>query len=104
MFGLVLAGPEAPVTAGRRVVLAGLAPAGTASVTLQAGPELTVKPREDGSFALRFTVSAPGTYRAAAGGSRALRRASSSGRSCARAAAGACCAWRRPRAPGAPSS
>jgi plastocyanin len=70
VFGLVLAGPEAPVTAGRRIVFAGLAPAGTASVTLRGtgtGPERSVKPRDDGSFALRFTITAPGSYRAVAG-------------------------------------
>jgi plastocyanin len=68
VFGLVLAGPEVPVTAGRRIVFAGLAPAGTASVTLRgAGTEHTVKPRGDGSFALRLSVSAPGSYRALAG-------------------------------------
>jgi plastocyanin len=68
VFGLVLAGPEGPVTAGRRIVFAGLAPAGTESVTLRGtGSESSVKPREDGSFALRVTVSAPGSYRAVAG-------------------------------------
>ena len=69
VFGLVLSGPEAPVTFGRRIVFAGLAPAGTAAVTLR-GPdtEQTVKPREDGSFALRFAVTSPGGYRAVAGG------------------------------------
>ena len=41
VFGLVLAGPEEPVLAGSRVVFAGLAPAGTESVTLRgAEPEL----------------------------------------------------------------
>ena len=69
VFGLVLSGPEAPVTAGRRVVFAGLAPPGTASVTLRgAGGDQVVKPREDGSFALRFAVRAPSTYRALAAG------------------------------------
>jgi plastocyanin len=68
VFGLVLAGPEGPVTAGRRIVFAGLAPAGTESVTLRgSGPERSVKPRGDGSFALRITVTAPGSYRAVAG-------------------------------------
>ena len=65
VFGLVLSGPEAPVTFGRRIVFAGLAPAGTAAVTVRGpGTEQTVKPREDGSFALRFAVTAPGSYRA----------------------------------------
>jgi len=69
VFGLVLSGPEAPVTFGRRIVFAGLAPAGTAAVTLRGpGTEQTVKPRDDGSFALRFAVTAPGGYRAVAGG------------------------------------
>ena len=68
VFGLVLAGPEGAVTAGRRVVFAGLAPAGTEAVTLRGpGPEQTVRPRPDGSFALRVVVSAPGSYRAQAG-------------------------------------
>lgn len=69
VFGLVLAGPEAPVTYGRRVVFAGLAPAGTAAVTLRGpGTERTVKPHDDGSFALRLAVTSPGSYRAVAAG------------------------------------
>ncbi len=69
VYGLVLSGPEVPVTAGRRVVFAGLAPAGTASVTLRGGgTEQVVKPRDDGSFALRFAIRAPATYRALAAG------------------------------------
>ena len=69
VFGLVLSGPEAPVTVGRRIVFAGLAPEGTAAVTLRGpGTEQTVKPREDGSFALRFAVTSPGSYRAVAAG------------------------------------
>jgi plastocyanin len=69
VFGLVLSGPEAPVTSGRRIVFAGLAPAGTAAVTLRGpGTEQTVKPRADGSFALRLAVTSPGSYRAVAGG------------------------------------
>ena len=68
VFGLVLSGPEAPVSVGRRVVFAGLAPVGTPAVAIRgSSPELTVKPRADGSFALRLTVSAPGSYRAVAG-------------------------------------
>lgn len=68
VYGIVLAGPEAPVTAGRRVVFAGLAPPGTATVSLRGGPAaLTVRPRADGSFALRFPVGAPARYRAVAG-------------------------------------
>ncbi len=69
VFGLVLSGPEAPVAVGRRIVFAGLAPAGTAAVTLRGpGTEQTVKPRADGSFALRFAVTSPGSYRAATAG------------------------------------
>jgi plastocyanin len=69
VFGLVLSGPEAPVTVGRRIVFAGLAPAGTAAVMLRGpGTEQTVEPRADGSFALRFAVTAPGSYRAVAAG------------------------------------
>ena len=69
VFGLVLSGPEAPVTVGRRIVFAGLAPAGTAAVTLRGpGTQQTVAPRADGSFALRFAVTSPGSYRAVAGG------------------------------------
>ena len=69
VFGLVLSGPEAPVTFGRRIVFAGLAPAGTTAVTVRGpGTEQTVKPREDGSFALRFAVTSPGGYRAVAAG------------------------------------
>ena len=69
VYGLVLSGPEAPVTAGRRVVFAGLAPAGTASVTLRGGgTEQVVQPRDDGSFALRFAIRTPATYRALAAG------------------------------------
>ena len=69
VYGLVLSGPEAPVTAGRRVVFAGLAPPGTLSVTLRgAGTEQTVKPRDDGSFAARFVIHEPTSYRASAAG------------------------------------
>ena len=68
VFGLVLAGPEAPVTVGRQIVFAGLAPPGTQSVTLRgASPERSVRPREDGSFALRLHVTGPALYRAVAG-------------------------------------
>jgi plastocyanin len=71
VFSLVLTGPENPVLVGRQVVVAGLAPAGTATVTLSrlGGGESprTVKARPDGSFTVRFRATAPGTYRAAAG-------------------------------------
>ena len=69
VYGLVLSGPEAPVTAGRRVVFAGLAPPGTSSVTLRGGgTEQIVKPRDDGSFAARFVIREPSSYRASAAG------------------------------------
>jgi plastocyanin len=68
VFGLVLAGPEEPVTAGRRVVFAGLAPPGTTAVVLRGGrEEPAVKPRSDGSFAFRVSVTEPASYRAVAG-------------------------------------
>jgi plastocyanin len=72
VFSLVLTGPENPVGAGRMIVVAGLAPPGTTTVTLTrvggAGePARTVKARPDGSFTVRFRVSAPGSYRATVG-------------------------------------
>ena len=68
VFGLVLSGPEGPVGSGRRVVFAGLAPAGTESITLRGGvSDATVRARPDGSFVVRVAVTVPGTYRAAAG-------------------------------------
>jgi plastocyanin len=69
VFGLVLTGPEGPVTAGHRIVFAGLAPAATASVALR-GPrgDVVVKPRPDGSFAVRTAVAEPGRFQAIAGG------------------------------------
>jgi len=69
VFGLVLTGPEGPITAGHRVVFAGLAPPGTGSVALR-GPsgEIVVRPRPDGSFAARTAVAEPAVYRAVAGG------------------------------------
>src|SRR5262245_3932041 len=67
VFGLVLSGPEGPVQAGRRVVLAGLAPPGTTGVTVRGtNSTIAVRPKPDGSFALRFPVVAPGVYRATA--------------------------------------
>jgi hypothetical protein len=71
VFGLVLTGPESPVLAGKQVVVAGLAPAGTVSVTLTkvggGEPPRTVKTRPDGSFTVRFGATSPGAYRASAG-------------------------------------
>lgn len=68
VYGLVLVGPEDAVTAGARVVLAGLAPPGTPEVHLRGGADSTVvRPRPDGSFAVRVVVAAPGRYRAVAG-------------------------------------
>ena len=74
VFSLVLTGPENPVAIGRQIVVAGLAPAGTATVTLArvgaGGSSRTVKARPDGSFTVRFRASAPGVYRATAGSGR----------------------------------
>ena len=72
VFSLVLTGPERPVAYGRQVVVAGLAPAGTSTVTLQAigsagAAGRTVKARPDGSFTVIFRATGPGTYRALAG-------------------------------------
>jgi len=69
VFGLVLSGPEAPVASGRRVVLAGLAPPGTETVTLRgaAGSHQAVRARADGSFVAAVDAIAPGTFRAVAG-------------------------------------
>jgi plastocyanin len=71
VFSLVLTGPENPVPVGRQVVVAGLAPAGTAAVTLSrvggGEPPRTVRARPDGSFTVRFRATGPGTYRASAG-------------------------------------
>jgi hypothetical protein len=56
------------------VVVAGLAPAGTPSVTLlRVGtrePEKTVKARPDGSFTVLFRATQPGAFRAVAGKGR----------------------------------
>ena len=69
VFSLVLTGPDHAVGFGRQVVVAGLAPAGTTSVTLVAagdkGPGKTVKARPDGSFTVLFRATTPGTFRAA---------------------------------------
>jgi hypothetical protein len=71
VFSLVLTGPERPVGYGRQVVVAGLAPAGTTSVTLarvdSKDEGQTVKARPDGSFTVRFPATAPGLFRALAG-------------------------------------
>jgi plastocyanin len=68
VFGLVLSGPDGPVTSGRRIVLAGLAPAGTTDVTVRGtDTSIAVHPKPDGSFALRFPLVAPDVYRATAG-------------------------------------
>jgi len=71
VFGLVLTGPDAPVAFERSFVLAGLAPAGTVSVTLRrvghGEATRTVRARADGSFAVRVPAGAPGSYRATAG-------------------------------------
>jgi plastocyanin len=74
VYSLVLTGPEKPVAFGRQVVVAGLAPAGTSSVTLLrvgAGESgRTVKARPDGSFTVLFRAEQPGAFRAVAGKGR----------------------------------
>jgi plastocyanin len=68
VFGLVLSGPQDPVTLGRQVALTGLAPAGTTAVTLRGGErDRIVRPRPDGSFAIGVRASRPAVYRAFAG-------------------------------------
>jgi plastocyanin len=71
VYSLVLTGPDAPVSVGASVVVAGLAPAGTDRVTfarLGAGEPLrTVTARPDGSFTVRFRATEPGSFRASAG-------------------------------------
>jgi len=71
VFSLVLTGPDHPVAYGRQVVVAGLAPAGTTSVTLAAAGSKdagkTVKARPDGSFTVLFRATTPGTFRAVSG-------------------------------------
>lgn len=69
VYALVLEGPAAPVPAGSAVWLTGLAPAGTAAVTLRtaAAGQTTLRPRPDGSFRKRVVASAPTVYRAVLG-------------------------------------
>jgi plastocyanin len=68
VFGLVLAGPTEPVTLGRQVALTGLAPAGTATVSVRGGGrERAVRPRPDGSFAVGVRAGSPAVFRAFAG-------------------------------------
>jgi plastocyanin len=71
VFSLVLTGPDHAVSFGRQVVVAGLAPAGTSSVSLlvsgSKSPAKTVKARPDGSFTVLFRATAPGIFRAVAG-------------------------------------
>jgi len=71
VFSLVLTGPEHAVGFGRQVVVAGLAPAGTTSVTLVAlgskDSGKTVKARPDGSFTVLFRATTPGMFRAVTG-------------------------------------
>ena len=71
VFSLVLTGPENPVTVGRPVVVAGLAPPGTTTVTLSrvgaTEAPRSVLARPDGSFTVRFRASTPGVYRATVG-------------------------------------
>ena len=71
VFSLVLIGPDGPVSAGKPVLLTGLAPAGTTSVTLRRlgrdDDVRSVRPRPDGSFTVRLQASGPGAYRASVG-------------------------------------
>ena len=71
VFGLVLTGPDRPVSFDRPVVLAGLAPAGTTSVSLRRlglkEPVRAAAVRPDGSFTVRVPPGSPGAYRAVAG-------------------------------------
>jgi len=71
VFSLVLTGPDHAVGFGRQVVVAGLAPSGTTTVTLVAagdkGAGKTVKARADGSFTVLFRATTPGAFRAVAG-------------------------------------
>jgi plastocyanin len=70
VFGLVLSGPEAAVASGRRVVLAGLAPPGTETVTLRGsatGDRVVARARPDGSFVAAVQAVVPGRFRAIAG-------------------------------------
>ena len=71
VYSLVLTGPDHPVAFGRPVVVAGLAAAGTSTVSLRKlgsrDPVRTVKARPDGSFTARVPATEPGAYRAVAG-------------------------------------
>ena len=69
VFGLVLSGPEGPVSSGQRVIFAGLAPPGTESVTLRGAPtgDRVVRARPDGSFVAAVGAVTPGSFRAVAG-------------------------------------
>ncbi len=78
MYGVVrvvpvaLSAPEAPVVSGGRVVLSGLAPAGTEQViVVQSGAatkQRVVVPAADGSFSVAERVFRPVAYRALVGG------------------------------------
>lgn len=74
VYALVMTGPDHPVRAGATVLLSGLAPVGTTSVSLVEigahAPTRTTRARPDGSFTFRFRATRPSTLRAAAGPAR----------------------------------
>lgn len=73
VFEVVLRGPAEPLPAGRRARLAGVAPAGAATVELvrlAPGPRVVVgraTPGEDGTFAFLVRAPEPRSYRVSAG-------------------------------------
>ncbi len=68
---VALSAPEAPIVSGGRVVLNGLAPAGTAKVVVRrsgsSARDQTVVPAADGSFSVAERAIRPVTYRAFVG-------------------------------------
>ena len=74
VFRLWLGAPARRVVFGRPVVLTGLAPVGTATVTIErllpdgsATPVAQATPGPDGRFSAGFSAAVPGRYRAIAG-------------------------------------
>jgi plastocyanin len=73
VFAVVLRGPEAPLPAGRRAVLSGVAPAGASEVVLERvlpGPAREVaraKPDAEGGFRFAVFAPEPRRYRVTAG-------------------------------------
>jgi len=74
VYGLVLNAPGKPIGAGGRIILTGLAPAGTGDVTLErrapGGGWTTVavhRARADGGYAFVASAVGPAAYRATAG-------------------------------------